>query len=265
MGRRMLQVNGNRDVVAPQLPRLALREAFDSALPAPDWLATPTGCVHVALFDLHDWWPWLEGAYPLLDEAEARRVQGRRIVSDRHQLALGYSLHRLLLGKALGCDASDVPIRRHAKGGPYLPDNPVTTSLSHTDHCVAVAIATSGCVGVDVELASRAPVVPEIAERVCHPADTAGMAGLPGLARSEALLALWVRKEAFLKAAGIGLQREMQTFAAPDTALLALPDGGMTRVRMLDTDPAWIAAVASDPGLPVKSAVLRPDATVAVA
>ncbi|QNP40679.1 4'-phosphopantetheinyl transferase family protein [Lysobacter solisilvae (ex Woo and Kim 2022)] len=243
---------------------MALREAFDSALPAPDWLSVPAAGVHVALFDLHDWWPWLADAYTMLDAAEVRRVQSRRVVSDRHQLALGYSLHRLLLGKALECDAVDVPIRRDAKGGPYLAGNAVATSLSHADHCVAVAVAASGRVGVDVELAARAPVVPEIAERVCHPADHAGMADLPGLARSEAMLALWVRKEAFLKAAGIGLQREMQTFAAPDHALLALPSGGMTRVRMLDTDPLWVAAVASAPELPVESAVLRPLTSIAV-
>ena len=72
------------------------------------------------------------------------------------------------------------------------------------------------------------------------------------------MLALWVRKEAFLKAAGIGLQREMQTFAAPQNALLELPEGGTVRVRMLDVGPQWVAAVASAPELQVKCAVFHP-------
>lgn len=241
-----------------KLRHIALREAFESAMPTSEWHAVPAAGVHVGLFDLHDWWSWLPDAYVLLDVAELRRVQSRRVATDRDQLALGYSLHRLLLAKVLGRDASDVPISRDAKGCPRLSGSRLTTSLSHADHCVAVAIATEGPVGVDIELTERAPVVPEIAERVCHPSDLVGLAALPGLTRDEALLALWVRKEAYLKAAGIGLQREMQTFAAPDGALLELPRGGSVRVRMLDAGPHWTAAVASTPHLPVISAQLRP-------
>lgn len=254
----MLQIHPTRSPAGPQLSRMALREAFDSALPSPDWLATPARGVHVALFDLHDWLYWLADAYVMLDSADVKRVQSRRVVSDRHQLAMGYALHRLMLGGMLDCDPVDVPIRRDAKGCPYLAGNTFTTSLSHADECVAVAVASSGAVGVDIELAARAPVIPEIAERVCHPTDTDGMASLPGIARSEALLALWVRKEAFLKAAGIGLQREMQTFAAPENGLLTLPNGESTRVQMLNEDPRLVAAVSSAPDLPVKSALLRP-------
>ncbi|MFC5568911.1 4'-phosphopantetheinyl transferase family protein [Lysobacter yangpyeongensis] len=253
----MLQVNLNRGPTGPHFPGMALREAFDSALPRPNWLTALSG-VRVALFDLHDWWPWLADAYAMLDSAELRRVQSRRVASDQDQLALGYSLHRLLLGKALDCDAADVPIGRDASGCPHLADSPLRTSLSHAEHCVAAAVAPRGAIGVDIELAARAPVIPEIAERVCHPADAVGMSALPGVSRSEALLALWVRKEAFLKAAGIGLQREMQTFAAPDNGLLALPDGSMTRVRMLEADPQWVVAVASAPDVPVTCAVLHP-------
>jgi len=253
----MLQANINQGITS-QLRRVALHEAFESALPTPEWLAQPAVGVHVGLFDLHEWWSWLPDAYALLDSAELRRVQSRRIATDRDQLALGYSLHRMLLAKALGRDVSEVPIGRDAKGCPRLSGCALSTSLSHSDHCVAVAIATEGPVGVDVELTERAPVVPEIAEQVCHPSDTAGITALPGLVRNEALLALWVRKEAYLKAVGIGLQREMLTFAAPDGALLALPWGGSIRVQMLDAGPLWIAAVASAPQLPVISAQLRP-------
>ncbi|GAB3094417.1 4'-phosphopantetheinyl transferase family protein [Lysobacter terrae] len=260
----MLQIDVNPGGAGPQWPRIPLRDAFEDALPAL-WHKAPLQSVRIGLFDLHEWWPWLAEAYGMLDAAELRRVQSRRVPTDRHQLALSYSLHRLLLGAAMDCDPFDVPIGRDAKGCPCLAHTDLTTSLSHADHSVAVAIAAHGPVGVDIELAARAPVVPEIAERVCHPADIvdldAGMAGLPGLSRSEALLALWVRKEAFLKAAGIGLQREMQTFAAPDGALLALPEGSAAlavRLRMLDAGPHWMAAVAHAPELTVTSAQLCP-------
>ncbi|GAB3356702.1 4'-phosphopantetheinyl transferase family protein [Lysobacter tyrosinilyticus] len=255
----MLQTNTNQGI-ASQWRRVLLREAFESALPAPEWLAQPAISVHVALFDLHDWWPWLPDAYALLDMGELRRVHGRRLTVDRDQLALGYSLHRMLLAKVLGRDASEVAIGRDMKGCPRLSGSSLSTSLSHADHCVAVAVATEGPVGVDIELTEHAPVVPEIAGRICHSSDT-GIVALPGLARNEALLALWVRKQAYLKAAGIGPQRETPTFAAVDGALVALPWGGSVRVQMLDADHPWTVAVASAPQLPVLSAQLRPYAT----
>jgi 4'-phosphopantetheinyl transferase len=90
--------------------------------------------------------------------------------------------------------------------------------------------------------------------------DAAELAAFVGAEWSAALLALWVRKEAFLKAAGIGLEREMQTFPAPDNALLTLPrpGGKQARLQMLDVGPYWVAAVAGSPDTPVECAWLRP-------
>ncbi|MFC5578023.1 4'-phosphopantetheinyl transferase family protein [Lysobacter niabensis] len=237
-----------------------LRQAFEGALSPSPWRFGPDTGVVVGLFDLHDWQPWLANAYAMLDARERDRVQGRRAATDRDQLALAYALHRLLLGNALACDAANVPIGRDAAGCPRLSGERLYTSLSHADRVLALVVSATGPVGVDIEPSSRASVMPEIAGRVCHPADTAEIAGLVEPAWAEALLALWVRKEAFLKAAGIGLQREMDTFTAPDNALLALPGGGMTRVRMLQAGPRWVAAAAGAPDIPVESAWLRPAA-----
>ena len=237
-----------------------LRQAFEGALFPSPWSFGPNAGVLVGLFDLHDWHPWQADAYALLDARERDRVEGRRMATDRDHLALAYALHRLLLGNALGRDAASVPIGRDAAGCPRLSDGLLSTSLSHADRVLALAIGATGPVGVDIEPASRASVMPEIAAQVCHPADAAEIAGLTGPAWSEALLALWVRKEAYLKAAGIGLQREMATFRASDNALLALPGGGMTWVRMLHAGPRWVAAVAGAPDIPAESAWLRPAA-----
>jgi 4'-phosphopantetheinyl transferase len=135
----------------------------------------------------------------------------------------------------------------------------LSTSLSHAGHrAVAIAINRTGPVGVDLEEASRATAMAEIAEQVCHPLETAGLACMDVSAANEAMLAIWVRKEAFLKAAGIGLQREMRTFAAPDKALLRLPDGRWSRTQILDAGRTWMAAVSSDPAVPLTCAWVHP-------
>ena len=166
----------------------------------------------------------------------------------------------LLLGKALDRDAVEVPIGRDSLGCPRLRDDLLFTSLSHAHGCIALAVTATGPVGVDLEPAARASDMPEIAGHVCHPVDAAELAAFVGPEWSAALLALWVRKEAFLKAAGIGLEREMQTFPAPDNAVLPLPrpGGKPTRLRMLDAGAHWIAAVAGPPDTFIESAWLHP-------
>lgn len=254
----MAQAKASQGFADSRLPCMTLHAAFESALPARCWRAATAVRVFVGLFDLKDWQPWVSDAYELIAVPERQRAESRRFAADRDRLALGYALHRLLLGKVLACDAADVPVRRDAAGCPRLSGELLSTSLSHTDDCLTLAVTETGPVGVDIESSKRASVMPDIADRVCHPTDAAGVARLTGLARNEALLALWVRKEAFLKAAGVGLQREMQTFPAPDNAMLALPGGGTSWVRMLDAGPKWVAAVASAPGIPVESTWLCP-------
>jgi 4'-phosphopantetheinyl transferase len=254
----MLQAKVDRDFTDSRSPCTTLREAFAGALPRSRPSVGPDGRVFVGLFDLRHWQPWLADAYALLDVRERDRVHNRRVAADRDQLALAYALHRLLLGNALGCDAGAVPIGRDAAGCPRLAGGPWSTSLSHAHGVLALAVTTTGPVGVDIEPSSRASVMPEIAGRVCHPADVAEIADLVEPAWSLALLALWVRKEAFLKAAGTGLQREMASFTASDGDLLALPGGRMARVRMLDAGPRWVAAIAGAASAPVESAWLSP-------
>lgn len=226
-----------------------LAEAFGASLPDWDCRAQPAH-VHVGVFDLRDWDAWTADAYDLLDAAERGRVGKRRSPAQRDELALAYALHRLLLGSELRCDPARVPIGRDAAGCPRVFGSTVATSLSHAGGAVAVAVSTAGPVGVDIEASARAKVMPEIAERILHRAETAGTAG--------ELLALWVRKEALLKAAGTGLMREMRSFAAPEWVSLALPDGRRCRVSMLELGAQWTAAIASTPGVSIDCRWLRP-------
>jgi 4'-phosphopantetheinyl transferase len=259
----MFQFSSSQGLATPGLRYMGLRAAFDDALPTPRWAAAATTRILVGLANVADWQPWLPDAYEMLDAAELERIRRRRFAMDRDELALGYALHRLLLGKALDRDAVEVPIGRDSLGCPRLRDDLLFTSLSHAHGCIALAVTATGPVGVDLEPVARASDMPEIAGHVCHPVDAAELAAFVGPAWSAALLALWVRKEAFLKAAGIGLEREMQTFPAPDNAVLPLPrpGGKPTRLRMLDAGAHWIAAVAGSPDTFIESAWLHPGST----
>ena len=220
----------------------------------------PPRTIAVALISVHDWRPWLGDALRMLSASETERVQRRCIAADRDELALAYALHRLLLGKVLGRDPTDVPLYRDERGCPRLAGGIAYTSLSHADGLIALAVTTSGPVGVDIEPAARAVVMAEIASCVCHHSEAAELATLREPARGAALLAIWVRKEAVLKAVGVGLAVPMDTFAAPVHHSLVLPALGADaiQIRMLSTGDRCVAAVAGDPGVVIECRWVRP-------
>lgn len=66
--------------------------------------------------------------------------------------------------------------------------------------------------GMDIEPLVRMDLLPEMAEVICIRPEHAAIEALAIDHRGRALLALWVHKEALLKAAGTGLSVEMSSF-----------------------------------------------------
>lgn len=227
-----------------------MNPAFECTLPTRDWPQLARTGVLVALADLRAWRTRLDQAWTLLDPAQQQRAQRQRRRSDHDNLVLSYALHRLVLGCVLDQAPADVPLLRDALGCPRIDGGALHTSLSHAGDAAAIAVTARGPVGVDLEPASRAVELHEIAHSLCHPEETAQLATLSTSQRAAWLLALWVRKEAFLKAEGVGLEREMSSFVAADGTVIAsssLP-GTWFEVRTLDAGPDQVLAVAMPPG-----------------
>lgn len=209
--------------------------------------------VLVVVFDLEGWHRFEGAALTLLDAAEAARARRQRVPRNRHALVSTYALHRLLLSSVLGRAPGEVGITRDGKGCPQLPDDDWYTSLSHSAGRAAFAVSATGPVGVDLEPVDRAADMDSIIERVVHRDDV--LVNQSADAHGRALLDLWVRKEALLKAAGIGLECAMETFPAPEGVPLPLPDGRFagcqTLLHMVDAGSGWTCAVACPPGVQV--------------
>lgn len=235
----------------PHAMNESLQQAFARALPDDALLRLGNDANVVVLAALADWLPWLPALRALLDDDEDTRMRRKRRQSDRQTLQLAYGLRRLLLAALLGIDdPARVPLRRTAGGAPWLQGYPRwATSLSHCDGAVAIAVGRGGPLGVDLEHASRSGVMAEIRANVQHPDDPETVMG-DGNAVMAALLALWVRKEAVLKAAGLGLAVPMTSFAAPPDRAIPLPGRPQRQVvaRMLEAPEGVLAALACDPG-----------------
>ncbi|MBV9076985.1 MAG: 4'-phosphopantetheinyl transferase superfamily protein, partial [Methylobacteriaceae bacterium] len=146
---------------------------------------------------------------------------------------------KLLLRAAaevLGCPEAEVAIEHSPGLAPRLAA-PLATRLGlscASRGVLAAAAAGSGRVGVDVELVEPAREPPW---NVLHAAERAALDPLPPAERARLFARIWSAKEAYLKALGTGLARELSSFAAlsEQNGALQIFDGALqARVATLD-------------------------------
>lgn len=132
--------------------------------------------------------------------------------AQQRELAVGGLLAQLLA--EWGVPRTAV-VATQAQGKPYLPAYPqVHFNVSHSHDVVMAMVAQVPC-GCDVERVGRYD--PAVAQRALTPAEFAQVEALPTELRAAEFVRLWTLKEAFLKALGVGLQRDPASFAAADT------------------------------------------------
>ncbi|MFD4314903.1 4'-phosphopantetheinyl transferase family protein [Streptomyces sp. NPDC058548] len=149
-------------------------------------------------------------AHPDLDEGllapwERRRLAGIRLPSRRDDVLAARLLVRLCVTRVTGLPPDTPALAQlcpgcggQGHGRPYLRGRPeVGVSLSHADGLVAAAVGP-GAIGIDVEPATRRPGPVRVLRRLLPDADFAEATAQPD--SGPALLRLWVREEARLKA-----------------------------------------------------------------
>lgn len=107
----------------------------------------------------------------------------------------------------------DAPILAYgAHGKPYLSNYPdLHFNISHCRNAVAVAIDTSGAIGIDIE--GRRKIGESLMRYVCSDSELREIrqAADPELS----FIRLWTRKEALLKQRGTGIRGNMQEILNP--------------------------------------------------
>ncbi|MGQ4405528.1 4'-phosphopantetheinyl transferase superfamily protein [Streptomyces hayashii] len=212
---------------------------------------------------MHVWWAGLADAHggllALLDPVERRRYEATVDPAGRGRFLVGCALSRLVLGELLGLPPADVPLRRVCPrcGGPHgkvrldlppsgPPSGPPSKrpgpdfSVAHSGAVIGVAVCENGRVGLDVEEADVGLDVDSAARVALADSELAALYGLPPAARKSAFLRTWTRKEAVLKALGVGLGAPLRALelSRPEQppAVLAWPEQ-LGQLGQLDARP----------------------------
>jgi len=230
----------------PPFSRFTHRVA--AALRACAFAPPARGQARVVVFDSTPWWPLHEDAATLLSPHETARAARFRHALDHDTYIIAHAFWRVVLGAALDVDPTQVNLARSPHGQPLLPGTGLVTSLSHSGTMVAVAVGHGAAIGVDIEGHPQRAPLHDIVSVLCTPAEAAAMFALEGEARTRALLELWTRKEALLKAFGVGLRVPPSTINADTERAIDPPADAAgappCRLWPLSMPVGWLGAMA---------------------
>lgn len=219
-------------------------------------ISLESGAVHVWTANLDDHTSFSG----VLDADESARARRFHFEHDRRHFVAARGIVRVLLSRYLGTPAGEIRFGYGGRGKPFI-DSPVTTvrfNLSHSHGRAMFVFAREREVGVDLESGARLKDDwPGIARRVFSGREQAELTRLPVELRRTAFLNGWTRKEAYLKATGLGIVDGLQSIEVTlglsrPPALLAGPAGVAWSLHDLRTDGEFAAALVAEGEGPIR-------------
>lgn len=223
----------------------------------PEILLLAGGEVHVwrASLDLPQ--PRIQALEPTLASDELTRAARFRFARDRTRFIAARGLLRTILARYLLGEPGMLTFSYNAYGKPSLAQMPqnyeLSFNLTHAHDMALYAITRNRTVGVDVEYINRQMEWESVAERFFSPYEVRMLKAVSPDMRHVAFFNCWTRKEAYIKARGMGLSLELDSFdvtLAPGepAALLNIREEGqhISNWSLYDLHPgeAYIAALA---------------------
>lgn len=178
-----------------------------------DWDATHASGAQdarfVLLFETLDTLlPRLDELEALLDPVERARADRFRQPHDRERFVLGHGFLREALSARLGTPASALRFARGPYGKPRIDGAPLRFNFSDTKDAVLLGITREEEVGVDLETMSRAVDHEAVSGHYFTAEEDADIRSAADGKRR--FLELWTRKEAVLKASGVGIMDDLR-------------------------------------------------------
>jgi 4'-phosphopantetheinyl transferase len=184
-----------------------------------------------------------------LDDEERARADRFRFARHRRRFVTRRRILRLVLARYLGRAPHELRYVLNRFGKPRLVDQVGPTglvfSLSHSSELAAIAVGRGCRVGVDIEQLRDDLDPDSVAERFFAPAEARLIrAARPG-DRHRQYLRCWTRKEALVKAIGVGLSSPTRKLDVLTSAARYQAAGWA--ILELDTPSRYVGALAVHP------------------
>lgn len=133
------------------------------------------------------------------------RAERMRDPAERGFLLASHAVLRSVLADVFGQSPTEFDFHRDEFGKPRLAEGSLHFNMSRSHSATLIGLSVRMAIGVDIERSGEVPDTETVARECLSPSEYAGWHRLDAASAVPALLQCWVRKEACLKAAGIGL------------------------------------------------------------
>lgn len=226
--------------------------------PPPAHFSIDAPLIHVWRADLRATPERLAEFESLLAADEAGRARRFHFPVHRARFVARRGILRSLLGRYLDVAPADVCLEPNPYGKPELARGhgmELRFNLSSSGDLALFAFARGREVGVDLERIRPELADEAIPERFFAASEVAALRALPPDRQPAAFFDCWVRKEAYIKARGLGLSLALESFAvslahdAPPRLLSTAPDpedAGRWSMVALEAGSDYAAALVAE-------------------
>lgn len=213
------------------------------------WYAPVTGASGESPFSTHP-----------VSHHDLERAQRFRNEAGRTRFLSARRALRSLLAAYLSTDPGELALSADRKGKPHVAsvsagEAPIRFNVAHSGAWIILAFGTHREVGIDLEEAGHLPDLEALARRTLSPEEMEDFSGLPPELQHPLFFQAWTRKEAFLKALGMGLSlppSQVTTGLGPEPAILrssskpgaAERNAGNWTVQSIPAPPGYAAAIS---------------------
>jgi len=203
---------------------------------------------------LPDFYDELAACGGLLTEDEQTRSDKFIKKEDAERFILCRGLRRRILADYLNQPPADLRFDHNENGKPFLEGRELNFNVSHSRDRMLIAVTAGRAVGVDIEFRRDGVPMESIAERWFAPEEQEFLQSFENL--RTVFFDIWAKKEAYVKALGQGIFRELNSFSVPldnTPEVPTLGKNGKWFFQPLEIDPAYAAAIVSEaPPVPVQ-------------
>jgi len=193
----------------------------------------------------------------MLSDDEIKKAACYKILKHQQRYIIAHAFLRHLLSYYIDKEPAKIRISHDEFGKPELKtddnQNQLNFSLSHSSGLVLVSICSNRRTGIDVERIKSGRDFLKIAERFFSDDEIIALRSLNTDQQQNAFYNCWTRKEAYLKAIGMGIRLPISNFSVSllpnnPAALLSVdsvPDESQRWTLIdIETLPEYIATVA---------------------
>ncbi len=166
--------------------------------------------IHVWKADLYEQAANVKKYYSSLAETEKERAERYRFVTVRQRFTIAHGMVREVLGCYLHLPPAEVEIAKLPSGKPVVAGKSINFNFSHSEDLLLLAVSKKHELGIDAEWIKPGFDHAAVSEHFFAPNERQWLQSLAPEVRGKAFFQLWTCKEAVLKAAGSGLQRNLE-------------------------------------------------------